>query len=576
MQPTDFVKKWRDMELGERQAAHSHFNDLCDLLGVTKPLDDDTKGDTYTFEKQTAKDDGRIGFADVWKKGHFAWEYKGPGKDLDAAYRQLQRYKGALGNPPLLIVSDTKTIRVYTDWTNYVTEVHEIALDDLLDAKKREFLKNVFENPSALRPKRSRDELTRDAANDFSGLAQRLRERGHDPHTVAHFVNRLVFCMFAEDVNLLPNKLFQRSMELAVKNPAEAQQNLSDLFRAMSLGGRVGFVAVPHFNGGLFDDDTALPLEKEDVKLLVHAAKLDWSEIDPSIFGTLFERGLDPSKRSQLGAHYTDAEKIMMIVEPVIIEPLTAEWEEVRGKIEAELAKAAKGKGATRTRAMNRAKKLHADFIEKLAGFRVLDPACGSGNFLYLSLKALKDIEQRANSEAEDLGLPRGLPRVGPENVLGIEINPYAAELARVSVWIGDIQWMQKKGFGTSTPILRPLNNIENRDALIEQDEETGEWREAEWPEADVIVGNPPFLGNKRMIGELGEQYVLDVRGAYRELPKTADFVMFWVLRTWKLIRNSEVKYSGLVTTNSIRGQNNRSVLQAAADNQQIFRAYSD
>ncbi|MEM1380744.1 MAG: class I SAM-dependent DNA methyltransferase [Pseudomonadota bacterium] len=577
MQPFEFVKKWQASTLKESAAAQSHFHDLCDLIGVAKPADEDVDGSHYTFEKQTAKDDGRIGFADVWKKGHFAWEYKGPGKDLDAAYRQLQRYKGALGNPPLLVVSDTKTIRIYTDWTNYVTEVHEIALEDLLDQKKRDLLKSTFENPSALRPRRSRDELTRDAANEFSALAQRLRDRGHAPHTVAHFVNRLVFCMFAEDVNLLPNKLFQRSMELAVNRPEEAQENLRDLFKAMNRGGRVGFEAVKHFNGGLFDDDTALPLEKDDVKDLVAAAKLDWSEIDPSIFGTLFERGLDPSKRSQLGAHYTDAEKIMMIVEPVIIEPLTAEWLEVKEKIEAELAKAAKGKGAVRTRAKNKAEKLHKDFIEQLANFRVLDPACGSGNFLYLSLKALKDIEQRANSEAEDLGLAREFPRVGPENVLGIEINSYAAELARVSIWIGDIQWMQKKGFGTSSPILRPLDNIENRDALIEQDAATGEWREAEWPEADVIVGNPPFLGDRKMIGELGEQYVSNLRKTFEaSVPGGADLVCYWFGKAHPVLEEGLSIRCGLVATNSIRGGANRKVIDKIVRGLGIFRAWSD
>lgn len=452
--------------------------------------------------------------------------------------------------------------------------MHEIALDDLLDAKNRDLLRNCFESPSVLRPRRSRDQLTREAADEFSGLAQRLRERGHEPHVVAHFVNRLVFCMFAEDVNLLPNKLFQRSMELAHRDPAEAQQNLTELFRAMSKGGRVGFESVRYFNGGLFDDDTALPLEKEDVKDLVAAAKLDWSEIDPSIFGTLFERGLDPGKRSQLGAHYTDAEKIMMIVGPVIIEPLTAEWEEAKAKIVAELDKAGKAKGGVRTKAENRAKKLHDDFIEKIARFRVLDPACGSGNFLYLALRALKDIEQQANSEAENLGLPRGFPRVGPENVLGIEINPYAAELARVSVWIGDIQWMQKKGFGTSTPILRPLDNIECRDALIEQDPETGEWREAQWPKADVIVGNPPFLGNKKMRRELGAEYSNQVRKIHGV--SGVDLVLYWFKKSSDMLARGAASYVGLVATNSISGGPNRQCLSAAIKDHPIFVAWSD
>ena len=180
----------------------------------------------------------------------------------------------------------------------------------------------------------------------------------------------------------------------------------------------------------------------------------DWSQIDPSILGTLFERGLDPAKRSQLGAHYTDRAKIMMIVQPVIIDPLEAEWAEALARMTALIDSAPK---RTAERLLTPAEKrkaeklqaeasaIHSAFIERLANFRVLDPACGSGNFLYVALRALKDIEHRANLDAEALGLPRGFPRVGPENVLGIELNPYAAELARVSVWIGEIQWMRRQ-----------------------------------------------------------------------------------------------------------------------------------
>ena len=225
--------------------------------------------------------------------------------------------------------------------------------------------------------------------------------------------------------------------------------------------------------------------------------------------GTLFERGLDPGKRSQLGAHYTDAEKIMMIVRPVIIEPLLREWQTAREEIEAKLAqsKSAKSAGA-KTKAKNEAEALRIAFIERLKNFRVLDPACGSGNFLYLALKALKDIESRVNIEAESLGLPPAFPSVGPECVKGIEINPFAAELARVSVWIGEIQWMREKGFGVSkNPILKSLETIECRDALLNPD-----GTEAEWPEADVIIGNPPFLGDKLMIGSLGSEYVSRLR----------------------------------------------------------------
>jgi hypothetical protein len=486
MTPTDFIRKWERSELKESAAAQSHFVDLCHLLGVETPTDADAVGDTYCFEKGATKSTGGNGFADVWKRGCFGWEYKGPKANLDVAYAQLQRYAVALENPPLLIVSDTKTIIIRTNWTNSVSETHTIAVTDLVDAKARETLKSCFVNPEALRPKRTRDDLTRDAANEFSALAQRLRDDGHDAETVAHFVNRLVFCMFAEDVGLLPNKMFERAIEHARKEPDKAQVFLKTLFAAMKSGGPVGFESVPWFNGGLFDSDEALPLGRDEIELVYKAAQLFWADIDPSILGTLFERGLDPSKRSQLGAHYTDRDKIMMIIRPVIIEPLGAEWAEVKAKITEEMNRSRNHRDAgERTKAYNRASKAHSDFIERLAKFRVLDPACGSGNFLYLSLKALKDIEHRANVEAEALGLPRGFPRAGPEAVKGIEINPYAAELARVSIWIGEIQWMRANGFDAATnPILKPLNNIECRDAVLNVD-----GTRAEWPDADVVVG---------------------------------------------------------------------------------------
>lgn len=519
MTPAAFIAKWRPVELKERSTAQTHFNDLCALLGLDDPVAADPKGAWFTFEKGATRTGGGEGWADVWRKGCFGWEYKGRHKDLEAAYRQLLTYAVALENPPLLITCDTDRVVIRTNFTNTVQETHTLALDDLLDGAKRDLLRAAFTEPERLRPKRTRDALTAEAASKFSQLAQRLRAAGQAPEAVAHFVNRLVFCMFAEDVGLLPDRLFQKMLEASRPAPAEFAGHAATLFAAMKDGGRVGFTAVDWFNGGLFDDATALPLERADLDDLMAAARLDWSQIDPAILGTLFERGLDPGKRSQLGAHYTDRDKIMKIVDPVIVAPLLAEWAQTRGRIETLLAAAPKATAqkllrgsdlAARTRALKAAEALHRGFIERLKAFRVLDPACGSGNFLYLALRALKDIEHRVNLEAEALGLPRGFPEVGPEAVRGIELNPYAAELARVSVWIGEIQWMRANGFDASrNPILRPLKTIECRDAILNAD-----GTRAEWPDADVVVGNPPFLGNKRMIAELGVDYATGLRNA--------------------------------------------------------------
>ena len=339
MTPGEFIAKWRASELKERSAAQSHFNDLCGLLGESTPTDADPTGEWYCFERGARKDTGGDGWADVWKRGCFAWEYKGRRADLDAAFNQLRQYALALENPPLLIVSDMARFRIRTNWTNSVSVTHEFTLDDLANGATRDKLKWAMSDPERLRPGETRQTVTERAAATFAELAQGLRDRGHDPQTVAHFVNRLVFCMFAEDVGLLPDSMFTRMLERTRRDPDKFADYASRLFDAMATGGDVGFEAVAWFNGGLFDDDTALPLDREGIETALKAAALDWSEIDPSILGTLFERGLDPDKRSQLGAHYTDREKIMRIVDPVIVRPLLTEGEHARLAVKHVLAR---------------------------------------------------------------------------------------------------------------------------------------------------------------------------------------------------------------------------------------------
>ncbi len=573
MTPQNFIAKWRAAELKERSASQSHFNDLCALLGILDPIAADPKGEWFTFEKGASKTSGGNGWADVWRKDCFAWEYKGRAANLDKAFDQLLRYSIALESPPLLIVSDMERILIHTNWTNTVQQVHEIALEELTDASKRDVLRACFTDPERLRPAKTRQMLTEEAATEFAALAQRLRSRGHAAHDVAHFVIRLVFCMFAEDVELLPNKMFQRMLEASRTDPALFNDNARTLFAAMKTGGMVGFEKVEWFNGGLFDDDSVIPLERDDITNLLTAAKLFWDEIDPSILGTLFERGLDPDKRSQLGAHYTDRDKIMMIVRPVIIDPLEREWAHVRAQIEAALAKAEAAKRAARTKAQAEAERIMIAWRERLRNFRVLDPACGSGNFLNLSLLALKDLEHRANLEAEQMGIARAFPAVGPENVLGIELNPYAAELARVSAWIGEIQWMRRNGFDAArNPVLRTLDTIECRDAVLAED-----GTRATWPTADVVVGNPPFLGDKKMIRELGQAYTLNLRQAYLgAVPAGANFVCYWLQQSKTALDSKHVERVGLVTTNAIRTGSDRRVLELLTRSGEIFEAWSD
>ena len=576
MTPHAFIEKWRASQLKERSASQEHFIDLCHLLGEPTPADADPSGETYCFERGARKDTGGDGWADVWKRHHFAWEYKGRRADLNAAFDQLRQYSLALENPPLLIVSDMVRFRIRTNWTNSVSRTHEFELDDLADAATRDRLKWAFSSPERLRPGETRRSLTERAAASFASVAQALRERGHDPQAVAHFVNRLVFCMFADDVGLLPDQMFTRMLRHARPAPERFTELAAELFQVMASGGRVGFETVAWFNGGLFDDGAALALQQSDIETVLAASNLDWSEIDPSILGTLFERGLDPDKRAQLGAHYTDRDKIMLLVQPVVIRPLLAEWAVEKAEIIAVLERAEAAKSiATRTRRRKEAERQYRAFLNRLRAFTVLDPACGSGNFLYLALQALKDLEHRVQLEAESLGFQRAFPEIGPANVKGIELNPYAAELARVSVWIGEIQWMRRNGFAEARdPILKPLNTIECRDAIL-----TPGGTEPDWPAADIVIGNPPFLGAGLQTRTLDQNYVFQLRRAYSgRVPGGADIVCYWFAKAGKQLEAGTVTRAGLVATNSIRGGANRRALQASAatDRRRIFEAWSD
>jgi hypothetical protein len=397
------------------------------------------------------------------------------------------------------------------------------------------------------------------------------------PERVSHFLTQCVFSFFAEDVGLLPVRLFERLVGVQLA-PGVLRDQLAKLFETMRSGGLFGVEAVPWFNGGLFAQIDVPPLAAADVAALKAASALNWSAIDPSIFGTLFERGLDPAKRSQLGAHYTDPATIMRLVEPVVQRPLLAEWAERKTAIAAALAKSKKhGDKAYRD-----AQAAFIGYLERLKAYRVLDPACGSGNFLYLALKTLKDIEHQVNFEAEALGLERQHDVTGPHNVLGIELNEYAAELARITVWIGELQWRLDKGYGFKTqPVLEPLDHIKCRDAVLHVEgagPDAGALiRPADWPAADAVIGNPPFLGDKKMRAELGDEYTITLREAYAgRVPGGADLVCYWFEKARAQIEAGKLQRAGLVATNSIRQGASRDVLQRVLDTTHIFEAWPD
>lgn len=569
MSPAAFIAKWKDNSLSEKAGAQTYFNDLCDMLGVDKPDDPEN----YCFERGATKTGAAHGWADVWKRGYFAWENKGPGGDLSAALKQLMTYALSLDNPPLLVVCNRTLIEIHTHFTGTPSEVHTVHLDDVGKPENREKLRWVFTAPDKFRPNRTVLDVTREAAGRFADIAKSMQVRGHAPEKIAHFLIQCLFCMFAEDAGLLPARLFQRIVSKSADSPAKLSARLGELFKSMQAGGDFMLEDISWFNGGLFELIEPIPLDAGEVKALLAASTMNWSHIEPSIFGTMFERGLDPSMRAQLGAQFTDPDTIMKIIVPVIVRPLAAQWEPAKAIIASSMVKYHAGGKGSQT-AFKTAQETFLRFIERLKDFRVLDPACGSGNFLYLALRALKDLEHRANLDAEALGLHRQITiETNPANVLGIELNAYAAELARVTVWIGEIQWMLKNGYDIQRkPILAPLDHIQCRDAVLNAD-----GTEPKWPTADVIVGNPPFLGDKKMQGELGKEYVARLRNAYKNrVPGGADFVTHWFEKARAQIEAGKARRAGLVATQGIRGGRNRRALDRIAEIARIFEAWSD
>jgi len=581
-----FVARWQRSTLTERSAAQQHFLDLCAVLGEPTPATADPEGTHYTFERGAHKTGGGTGWADVWKRGYFGWEYKGKRKDLAAAYQQLLQYREDLENPPLLVVCDLNRFEVHTNFTGTVKQVYAFDLDDLARNAPTatcllaplDVLRAAFTNPERLRPTRTAASVTEDAARAFAALADNLRQRGADPEATAHFLMRLLFCLFAEDIGLLPERLFTTLVERTRTRPADFAARLGLLFVAMATGGSFGADDIAHFNGGLFADATTLPLTGDDLAILSRAVALDWASIEPAIFGTLFERSLDPTKRSQLGAHYTGREDILMIVEPVLMAPLRRRWTVVQEEAQAIIVRRDAASGGARTRHQQALERLLLAFTDELAAVRVLDPACGSGNFLYVALKRLLDLWKEVSLFAAASRVAGLLPyTVGPQQLYGIELNVYAHELASVVVWIGYIQWLHDNGFGVpDSPILKPLHNIRHMDAVLAYDE-AGRPVEPAWPEADVIIGNPPFLGGSKLRRELGDAYVEHLWSLYTgRVPGGADLVCYWFERARALVAHSQVGRAGLLATNSIRGGANRRVLERIKGSGGIFMAWDD
>lgn len=420
---TSFAIKWQQTQLTERSAYQQHFRDLCEALGVPHPTEEDLVGNNYTFEKPVTKVSEGKGFADVWKRDAFAFEYKLPGGNLKKAYQQLIEYHEDLENPPLLVVCDFKRFEVHTKFDSQRTRVYKFDLEELRLNKPiptsavlpQDVLRYVFGDRNMLRPEAVTERVTRDAATDLLKLAQQLeleRAASPTPYTkeqIARFLIRIVFCLFADSIGLIPNNVFRKLVEASHKSRVMFNKQLPQLFEAMSNEGiYFGAEIIPWFNGGLFNGTDTIELNAADCDILRLAAKRDWSQIEPSIFGTLFERSLDASKRSMIGAHYTSPEDILLLIEPVVMTPLRREWAATRTAIEEALAEEEGQPQRRNLRANRPANKLFTKWAENLTKVRILDPACGSGNFLYIAMKQLLDLweEARTFGVKRDLLLP--------------------------------------------------------------------------------------------------------------------------------------------------------------------------
>ncbi|QKK02844.1 MAG: class I SAM-dependent DNA methyltransferase [Pseudomonadota bacterium] len=624
-----FIDRWTDTGGKERANYQLFLTELCQLLDLPgpEPAGPDPAKNGYVFERRVDINhpDGSTtrGYIDLYRRGHFVLEAKQVSEKHESsrwdkamlrAAAQADTYIRALpaeeGRPPFLLTCDVgKTIEVYSEFTRsgatYVPfpdpRAHRIHLEDLREEKVRERLKKIWTDPDSLDPSKYAARVTREISDTLAKLARTLEKDGYKVERVAHFIKRCLFTMFCEDVGLLPTGEFTALLQKLKDTPEHFASAVGNLWETMNTGGYSGVLnsEILRFNGSLFVDINPIALDADQIELLIDAAKHDWSQVEPAIFGTLLERALDPEERHKLGAHYTPRAYVERLVMPTVIDPLRDEWKNVQA---AAAALEAQGK---HDKAVNEIR----DFHRKLCEIRILDPACGSGNFLYVTLEHMKRLEGEILGTLADLGEGQNLLEmqgntVDPHQFLGIEINPRAAAIAEMVLWIGYLQWhFRTHGhINPPQPVLRAFENIECRDAVLAYDRweykmdehgrpvmrwdgktykkspTTGEDipdesaqvpeevyvnpRKAEWPEADYVVGNPPFIGAASMRRALGDGYVDALRKTWKEVPESSDFVMYWWNKAADLVRNGHIHQFGLITTNSLRQTFNRRVLE--------------
>jgi len=629
-----FITRWTAREGGAERANYQMFlSELCDIIGVARPCPAgvEREQNDYVFERAIRSRDSDKTAAlkriDLYKKNAFILEAKQsrlPGKKnaipgrlmmlndepeqlgkrsiargwdvmMQNARKQAEGYVFLLDAdhpaPPFIIVCDVgHCLELYADFTGTGRAYSHfpdrkgfrLYMEDLRKQEVRELLARIWQEPHALDPSKTSARVTRDIAKRLAQVSKALEERGCDPEDVAHFLMRCLFTMFAEDVDLLPPGSFKALLTRSVDDPSHFPHRLQALWRQMEKGEEFSHLVdarVRHFNGGLFKDTTVFALGREEIGELLTAANYSWTEVDPAIFGTLLEQALDKTERRKLGAHYTPRAYVQRLVEATVMESLRNDWQAALRKAERATDEGNEKAAVTAIRAFHR----------KLCDTRVLDPACGTGNFLYVSLELMKKLEGEVLETLAQLGEPEsmGLDRetVDPHQFLGLEINPRAAAIAELVVWIGYLQQHYRNRTGhPSEPILRAFENInfgrrQGYDAVLTWDgypvpqvvEKDGRrietypnTRRPEWPEADFIVGNPPFIGGKDLRTRLGDAYTEALWDAHRHMNDSADFVMYWWDRAAELltVKSSPLRRFGFVTTNSITQEFSRRVMK--------------
>ena len=648
----EFIERWKSSGGSERANYQPFVIGLTELLGLEHPFpatDDDTN-DHYRFERPVTFNythKRSTGFIDVYRAGHFVLETKqgvnqkknrqgdltkyipdrkqkrtGHGVRGTAVWddtmlkarNQADNYARAVakedGWPPFLLIVDVgHVIELYADFSRQGQGYNQfpdgnryrIFLDDLRNEETCDLLRTIWSDPFSLNPALTAAEVTREIATHLAELGKSFEDQNYDGQTVARFLMRCLFSMFAEDVELIPKNSFTELLVKLRGHPEHAEPMLKGLWEVMNTGGfsQALMQDLMRFNGGLFKDADALPLNELQLGLLIEAAEADWKQVEPAIFGTLLERALDKHQRHKLGAHYTPRAYVERLVTPTIIEPLREDWRYVQTAVQRLTADGKK----------KEARNLVRNFHCKLCEIRVLDPACGSGNFLYVALEMMKRLEGEVIALLTELGETQiSFITVDPHQFQGIELNPWAANVAELVLWIGYLQWhFRTHGQATpSEPALRDFKNIRNADALLEWEylqprldkhgQPVTRWdgvttmrhpvtgknvpdtnarvqvydyvnsKATKWPEADFIVGNPPFIGLRNIGKDYSEEYLAVLREAYPKVAKTADYVMYWWEKAALAAQAFDTKTKkgtrrfGLITTNSIKQSFNRAI----------------